>query len=154
MIVSFWVKRPIFRCENVSFRECAFLVPEPQNIFMCHCDWQDVIVTTRIYRMFRVIIWDWHPGWGGSVHKVTTKKTEIKKHKKWYPIGSLYGIFTYILLIFILNVGIYIYIYTPYMDPMGKKWYGNISQVRPVIFKNTRLPEPVYQLSLLKSSFH
>lgn len=32
----------------------------------------------------------------------------------------MYGIFTYIRLNFMLNVGIYIYIYIiPYMDPMG-----------------------------------
>ena len=33
----------------------------------------------------------------------------------------MYGIFTYIWLVFMVNVGIYqyIYIYTPYIDPMG-----------------------------------
>ena len=34
-----------------------------------------------------------------------------------FPIGSMYGICTYYWLIFVVNVGIYIY--TPYMDPMG-----------------------------------
>ena len=41
------------------------------------------------------------------------------------PIGSMYGIFTYIWLIFMVNVGIYIYI--PYMDPMGNGKDGEIS---------------------------
>ena len=36
---------------------------------------------------------------------------------KQYPIPSMYGIFSYIWLIFTVNVGIYIYI--PYMDGMG-----------------------------------
>ena len=35
------------------------------------------------------------------------------------PIGSMYGIFTYIWLIFMVNVGKH----TSPMDPMGYKWF-------------------------------
>ena len=35
-----------------------------------------------------------------------------------YPIPSMYGIFTYIWLIFMVNVGKYVNI--PYMDAMGR----------------------------------
>ena len=40
------------------------------------------------------------------------------KEVKIQPIGSMYGIFTYIWLIFMVNVGI------PYMDPMGNNKNG------------------------------
>ena len=41
--------------------------------------------------------------------------------KEYIPIGSMYGIYTYICLIIVVNVGVRIYIYIPYMDPMGSE---------------------------------
>ena len=38
-----------------------------------------------------------------------------KLYRMGIPIGCMYGIFTYIWLIFMVNVGIFL----PYMDPMG-----------------------------------
>ena len=48
----------------------------------------------------------------------------------------MYGIFTYIWLICILNVG-NIYIYVPYMDPMGL-FLGTVSFWGPVILPNLK----------------
>ena len=43
------------------------------------------------------------------------KWTPPKRMALLNPIGSMHGIFTYIWVIFMVNVGKYI----PYMDPMG-----------------------------------
>ena len=42
-----------------------------------------------------------------------------KLYRMGIPIKSMYGIFTYIWLMFMVNVGICIYIYIPYMVSYG-----------------------------------
>ena len=52
-----------------------------------------------------------------------TSKNDEQLFINHKPIGSMYGLFAYIYHRNQPNVGVYIYIYVPYMDPMGRNLF-------------------------------
>ena len=87
----------------------------------------------------------------------------MSPEKEWledylFPIGSMYGIFTYIESIFMVNVAKYI----PFMDPMGLKWaplvgghslvFGAVSIHQLMVVCKTQVHNKTVMLPISRSS--